>query len=301
MIYYMKKIVFVSLIAFVVLSAFLSCTNELQKKNFTDELQFLNEEICTQIDYENQKGKSKFWGKVGRVCAIVGADIIGAYEGGKIGATVGAAVGTIVGPAGTTAGTAVGATVGAAVCGGGASYAASQGCKNFTDPYPMGYTYTLSSSYANIDSAGFFHNEYLDLLFKNDTISSLKIYDELFSNSYDSVLFFTIYEHVGNESSKFAQVSMVIDNFVSSDYDVDALISDCSSVLCMSETAFEFWKYFFDMLSVAQNVEDAQFIIENYIKFILENEDIFDETEIRSLKNALIIGLCSLNYWSITL
>lgn len=165
----MKKIIVLALAAVFTSAILMSCekddTRDYSSTHLKQDLSILNNNLYESagISFVYIKG---FWSSVGKVCAVAGADLTGAYAGAQVGGRIGAVVGVAAGnPA---AGALIGGTAGAVVCGAGASYSAGQALKNnknLEDPYPNGYINTLSSPYANNNNIGIMHNKYLDILF----------------------------------------------------------------------------------------------------------------------------------------
>ena len=272
-----------------------SCKKEEKVRSLTNELAALNNEIYSQI--ETKQPSKGFWGKVGQICATVGADALGAYEGGKLGGMIGGCIG---GPHGAL----IGAGVGGVICGAGASYGAYVGCsKSISDPYPNGYISTLSSRYSNFNISGKKHNTYLDLLFKNDGyMDKQTVYSQIFSDmsSLDIAIYNQIFEEVGPNSENASKMSTLINNYIRSDYNIDGFLRDHSEMFEMPRNPEEIWDSFFAMFSTITNINDAYFGIEKYIDFIKESgEEFLTNEQIEQFYCAFSVALHSTNYWSV--
>jgi len=291
----MKKI-FVLLTLLGVLAAtiiiFVSCKKEEKVRSLTEELAILNKDIESQIERaELSKGKFGKW------LAVVGADVIAGWEGGKIGATIG---GIVTG--GNPIGIVVGGAIGGAVCGGGASGLAEQAfSKSIRDPYPNGYISTLTSRYSDFNLTGEWHNMYLDLLFKTNFNPDVNtIYNQIFSNSIDKETFDKLMEKVGPNSKTYNDILSIINDYVRSDYDINVLLDQFKRNFGMSEETEEIWYSFFNMYSSVTEIDDAYYVVERYIDFVNETSARFLKSdEIKSFNCALSVALHSTNYWSI--
>lgn len=238
---------------------------------------------------------------MGKVCAVAGADLTGAYAGAQVGGRIGAVVGAAAGnPA---AGALIGGTAGAVVCGAGASYSAGQALKNNKDlenPYSDGYINTLSSPHANNNNIGYMHNKYLDLLFKtNNTVTSNDAYLNLFENLCDYTLFDRLFQEVGPVSQIYQDICKISTTYIMSDYDIDYLISEYSDILDFTEPVSIIWNYFFEVFSSVETIENAYLVVESYIDW-MENvgSAYLTSDECTAFQYAFNTALHSINYWS---
>jgi len=86
----MKKILILAFVAMFASIMITGCEKEINNQSLENELKGINAKIKSDSIKESQNGG--FWSKVGKVCAVAGADIVGAVEGAKIGGKTGAIV-----------------------------------------------------------------------------------------------------------------------------------------------------------------------------------------------------------------
>lgn len=258
------------------------------------ELSLLNSNLSANITADT-KG---FWSGLGKVCAVAGADIIGAYEGAQVGGKIGAAVGTLAGGH-AVGGAAVGAAVGGAICGGGASYAAYRGVKSGC-PYPTGYNSAPLSKFANDNICGKYHNAYLDVLFFSFGDPDYNaMYSDMFSDVIELKSYNSIINSIGSSSTSCAEVFSIVEEYISNEYNYDILISKFKKTFGFTDNVAKYFSCFFDIYSKSAKIENAFSIIDAYIEFLsTEGKLYFNEKELQALNCAMNVALFSTDYWS---
>lgn len=300
----MKSRFFFPAVIFTSVVLFICCNKDNTEKHSTEqlkqELTILNGSISESIGitFDNTKG---FWSAVGKVCAVAGADMTGAYAGAQVGGEIGAYVGAVAGN--PPAGAAIGATAGAVICGVGASYSAGQALKNsknLDNPYPNGYNSSLSSPYANNNNIGFLHNKYLDLIFTmNNEVTPTDVYQHLFENLCEYSLFDGLFQKIGPETQIHQDVSKISTTYISLDYNIDYLISEYGKILDFPESITNIWLYFFNAFSSVETIEDAYMVVDTYIEWLDNNgKEYVSPEEYIAFQYAFNTALHSINYWS---
>lgn len=295
----MKKIIMIALIAVITSIMLMGCEKEKTTARILDkELSNLNENIETNISKGAQNGG--FWSKVGKVCAVAGADIVGAVEGAKIGGKTGAAIGTVAGGH-TVEGALIGGAIGGAIVGGGASYGAYCGVKSGI-PYPAGYNNSRPlSQYANISECGKYHNIYLDEIISssgNPNMSTL--YQSSFSEKMSQENYDTLVSIIGPTSDISFGINKILDKYIQSGYKHSVLLNEYKEYFGFTFAEELFLTYFFEAYSLSCSIDAAFAIIDSYIKFLnYDGRSYFTDEEVDVLNCAMSVALYSTDYWSV--
>ena len=261
-------------------------------------------ELITQLQAYNDlmaEGVSGTRG-FGRFCAIAGADLLGAYEGGKIGIRIGGAIGGVCGGH-AVEGAIVGGVAGGVICGVGGSYAAycstraaltssldtqvlllmvEEGVSNISEirnqinPNVVGSD-DLILPQEPID-VGVLHNYILNDILNNDT-NSLDANSDTDISPLDSLIF--------NSSELLAATDSTI-----SVYEREGVSIESKN---LPDLVMNLYQDIFNKCS--DSYEDVVACINSYYEMI-KNSDELTEDEKLCIYTGLSVSLYSLNYWN---
>ena len=269
----------VTVIVALTLIAF-SCTRKsdeakhLENSGLLTELDHFNNELSASIDDPSTRG---FWSTVGRICAIVGADAIGAVEGGRIGGKIGAGIGAIAG-GNVVGGAVIGGAIGGVICGAGASYAADVGTRTLSTLEP-GLLYnglqTISDedllsvkqsaavevdmlpNYPNVEKIALQHNILLERVINGEVFEDVDLSQDPYAEAFKSIEFNNSYQTAVNEAVLFTRT---LQNSTSKPVvDIEGLSPIANEVLSL----------FFDIYTEYPNkMDDIDFIVSYYMRAI---------------------------------
>ncbi|MDR1652709.1 MAG: glycine zipper family protein [Prevotellaceae bacterium] len=228
------------------------------------------------VDQQSVRLK-KGW-KIGKVCAVFGADVCSAVEGGRIGAKVGAFIGTLAG-GNTLTGAAVGGAVLGLICGVGGSYAVSNEIVTYSSSdldvtgfssVDLGNIRIENVNYNPYDySMGQRHNELLHELLTMNFPDNMSMYDRFIRSGLlttEELDVLNLNKNLINAT--FAYFSSP-DTFDSSD-ETKALeqLKIYARTTIDDDKKFVVMTNFIDGLFTASDVVTLTYAYENYIKSI---------------------------------
>lgn len=298
----MKKLTINTLITtfvtIIVITILVSCRKSdlveiipIHNKNLHEELIQLNSRITEQTNCDPvRKEGSNFWNNVkrvgnvvGKVCAIAGSDITGAAAGVVATSKISAAFGVATG--GTGAAIVSGAA--AVICGTGASYATGKAlCNNVININQNDSTWARLWDYQEIGEK---HN--MCLYYKNnDTNYNISAF-VLSLDSIPTELFYL------EEWSSFILESQNFStNYVDDELSINELMNLYLDNKYLSSNIYEVLLSFFSIYLYVDNLTEIDYIIESYVNFIENTNNLLD-IEKEALLSALAVANYSPFYW----
>jgi hypothetical protein len=280
------KIIKNSVLSLICLFIITSCsTDNVNESNVDNQLQ------KQLLDFNNNLPKNDNnqyrWGW-GRILAVAGADLIGAGTGVWAVKEIGAAAGTFTGGTGTAI-VYAGAGI---ICGGGASYTASQNVhrmgtfsKTTNDEFNIDIRFPENYSFYDIGNK---HNESLNLCFFGTTSTkdylSQNYTPEVINYMYNQPSWNTINEYVLNSANSYNQ-----------DFDYNKHLNKIYSDKYISENMYLTYQKFMDAYTKAQTEEEIENIINFYSESIANSK--ISEIEKIALLSSMSVSAKSTNYW----
>ena len=258
-----------------------------QVLNVAKEFKVLNDSLLSIRNSETRG----FWKKAFTYCALVGADVEGAYQIGKIGG----GVGSLFGPVGSVAGALIGGLIGGA----GASYVVYCSTKSTSIVSPQ----TVISAYAAVaeENPEFTDSspEQIDLNLPEDKKELLAI-----GEKHNLIL-----EKLSNEEFSLTPVVEVLTpleaEIVKSKEFEDGYYSVLNKLIGDDDTYVEndgstgniVMKLYLDIINkYPENLNDVEFVSNKYIELISNSSELSEEEKDR-LYSAISVAVFSFEYW----